>query len=131
MKLKFKKAIVQINIKVKPEHLAHPELSINNYLESFLLRHTLLLGGIPLTYKVLERATKGIIDNRSMCVYLPAKVSFLLLVLNIGDKVECTNGLTCNLFKSKVEGDTNFTGKIIIKSFYEENDLLKIIGEKK
>ncbi|KCZ81286.1 hypothetical protein H312_01282 [Anncaliia algerae PRA339] len=128
MILNFKKCEVRINIELNPKHVLQPEVAINKYLEKLLLRHTSILRGIPITFEILEMATKGIIDNVTMNIYLPAKIRFHLLVLNVNDEVECTDGLALGLFKTKINNNFNYNGKILIKSFYEENDLLKIEG---
>lgn len=125
----FKSKLLKIELEIDISCVKNIDKGISRYLDKFLLKHSTKLGGILVSYKILQISTRGMIVHANPNIFLTAHMDALVLDLPVGSRCTVSNGLVLGAFYSRVGDDTEFCGDIIIKNFSTcSNDITVIEG---
>ncbi|KAM0676187.1 hypothetical protein GVAV_000150 [Gurleya vavrai] len=110
---------LKIQIQIPPFALKDPQSYFHVFLQSFLLKYSHKLQGIPVSYEILGMSTRGELFNDCPFVFCPCLVDFVVYNIKNGDVVNVNNDFILGIFNCK--GD----GKMMIVNIYEENRMVK------
>lgn len=111
----FSKVLIEIFLPIAPRSLLDPSSCVFHQLSKLMLKHSVILAGIPISFKIEGITPYGrILDDGS--VYVNTLVELCVLKISPGDHVESNDGLYAGIFPCEVDGDDCYSGGLRVKS---------------
>lgn len=128
---KFKSVSVKMLLKIEAAYAEDIDKGVHRYMDSFLMKYSTRLNGILVSYIVSAISNRGMLVNGSPDVVLLADIELLVLEVLVNSKFSAANGLALGTFRSRVDGEDNFSGEFAVKRLsISKNGMTIIEGSK-